>query len=453
MDGPNWAPRWVSNSRVNLKPQNMDTNTHKQQHKRQRTCETEPDLELEYGEFWPRFIVISAADPSSPLRLSPFAVQKGIEGAAGKPVNIRKLQSGDLVVEVDRKSHAMNLLKLPEFVGHKVKCTPHMSLNYSKGILRCRDLADCSEDEILSELRSQGVTQLKRFSTKRDGVEVKTNTYLLTFCTSTLPDYVKIGYLNCRLQKYVPNPQRCFKCQRYGHTEMRCRHERVCGKCGENGHGREQCQRETKCVHCGGNHPAGSRDCQKWKEEKEILTLKTDLGITFPEARRKYFDRIAEAERSITHQQSYSQVVKAISTQTIETQTDITWVKGEQSMTVPSSSKNSKEIVPSALTKKVTKSSATQASSNVNIKTYKSDNAGKSEQATKAKANSQRVPKAEKPLEVSDNPIRDLDNDSKVKKCVKLKRNNGKSKQKNQTQDNKFSALDSEMDVASSESE
>ena len=161
----------------------MDTNTHKQQHKRQRTCETEPDLELEYGEFWPRFIVISAADPSSPLRLSPFAVQKGIEGAAGKTVNIRKLQSGDLVVQVDRKSHAMNLLKMPEFVGHKVKCTPHMSLNYSKGILRCRDLADCSEDEILSELRSQGVTQLKRFSTKRDGVEVKTNTYLLTFCT------------------------------------------------------------------------------------------------------------------------------------------------------------------------------------------------------------------------------------------------------------------------------
>ena len=431
----------------------METQNEKTHNKRQRTNEldTEKDIDFE-SDYWPRILIISSAT-DEPLKISPFAIQKGIEGIGGKPVDIKRLRSGDIVVHVEKKAHAINLLRTTRFAQHTVKCTPHRTLNSSKGILRCRDLEHDSDDYILNCLKSQGVVHVKRFNTKINGVIKKTNTFLLTFNTPTLPKDIKVGYMNCEISKYVPNPMRCFKCQRYGHTESRCKQELTCGKCGQMGHAFNDCAEEAKCVHCAGNHPAGFKGCPRWKEEKEILTIKANCGVSFPEAKRQY----AETKKSLSHQQTYSQVVKAIPTKTVETQTDMTWIKGDKSMTVPSLN-NSKEIVPSALNQKDTKTSSTQASSqtNVNIKTYSSDNTGKSDQAKKAKANSQRMPKAEKPLEHSDNPIRDLDKkETKGKTSVKLKRNNSRNKKdkKHQNQDNQFSALESDMDVANSESD
>ena len=42
---------------------------------------------------WPRFLLIQSADSEIPLsKLSPFAVQKGIEGIAGIPKEIKRLR-------------------------------------------------------------------------------------------------------------------------------------------------------------------------------------------------------------------------------------------------------------------------------------------------------------------------------------------------------------------------
>ncbi|GFX07142.1 hypothetical protein TNCV_4268941 [Trichonephila clavipes] len=38
---------------------------------------------------------------------------------------------------------------------------------------------------------------------------------ILTFNNPNLPATVKAGYLNCKIRPYVPNPLRCFKCQRF----------------------------------------------------------------------------------------------------------------------------------------------------------------------------------------------------------------------------------------------
>jgi len=39
-----------------------------------------------------------------------------------------------------------------------VKVSPHTSLNFSKGVVRSRDLARCSKEEIICGLKNQGVT-------------------------------------------------------------------------------------------------------------------------------------------------------------------------------------------------------------------------------------------------------------------------------------------------------
>ncbi|XP_067684343.1 uncharacterized protein [Haliotis asinina] len=75
-----------------------------------------------------------------------------------------------------------------------VTCSAHKILNFRKGIKRDRDrsLADESIEEIVSELRSQGVIDATRFTYRKDGRVYPSDTYLLTFDTTTLPSSIKI---------------------------------------------------------------------------------------------------------------------------------------------------------------------------------------------------------------------------------------------------------------------
>ena len=51
---------------------------------------------------------------------------------------------------------------------------------------------------------------------KRNNGEVKTTTFILTFNTPQIQDSLKICFLNIPVTQYVPNPIRCYKCQRFG---------------------------------------------------------------------------------------------------------------------------------------------------------------------------------------------------------------------------------------------
>ncbi|CAN8025303.1 unnamed protein product, partial [Ixodes persulcatus] len=49
---------------------------------------------------------------------------------------------------------------------------------------------------------------------------------------------------------YVPNPRRCFKCQRFGHGSQNCRGKATCAKWGKNDHSADSCSNEAHCVNC-----------------------------------------------------------------------------------------------------------------------------------------------------------------------------------------------------------
>ena len=98
--------------------------------------------------------MIHATNSEKPLhRLSPFAIHKGIQGLAGTPVSARKLRSGDILVEVSSRSHAMNLLRSTMLVDTPIYVDRHKTLNTKKGVVRCRDLLDCTEEEIVENLK------------------------------------------------------------------------------------------------------------------------------------------------------------------------------------------------------------------------------------------------------------------------------------------------------------
>ena len=251
------------------------------------------DIDLTTQNF-PRFIVIQSTDKLPITKVSPFVIEKSIKGLIGTVDSVKKIKNDCLLIETNRKQISDKILKLSEFCSLKVKTFPHSSLNFSKGVIRCPDLSGLSEEEILAELTPQGVSGVRRISFSKDGKRIPTNTLVLTFNNPKLPFNIKVGYLIVRVQVYIPNPLRCFDCQKFGHHESSCTNTHICGRCGENAHTPNiECQAEPKCPNCSGPHDSRSRECPTWKFEKEVLKLKYTLNISFPDARKQVKDKIS----------------------------------------------------------------------------------------------------------------------------------------------------------------
>ena len=97
----------------------------------------------------------------------------------------------------------------------KCRAYPHEKLNTSKGVIRSRELALATEDEVASTLGKQGVKNIKRISIRKGEERIQTNTYILTFNKPQTPKEVKIGYCLESVEQYVSAPLRCFKCQKF----------------------------------------------------------------------------------------------------------------------------------------------------------------------------------------------------------------------------------------------
>ena len=116
---------------------------------------------------WPQFLLIASKDAALPItKLSPFVIEKALTGLAGSPKNVKKLKSGQLLVECEKKAHSENLLKSKHMAGIEIEIKPHPYLNSSRGIIKFRDLKFCSGQENLLELKPQGVIAIYRFKKK-----------------------------------------------------------------------------------------------------------------------------------------------------------------------------------------------------------------------------------------------------------------------------------------------
>ena len=79
----------------------------------------------EWNLVWPRYIVLSPLDDKEPLtKLSPFAVEKGIQGKFGTVHKVTKMRSGSLLIEATRAAQARNILDTTKFMDIEVKATP-----------------------------------------------------------------------------------------------------------------------------------------------------------------------------------------------------------------------------------------------------------------------------------------------------------------------------------------
>ena len=74
-----------------------------------------------------------------------------------------------------------NLLSTTKFIDRKFHVTIHKALYSSRGVIRCRDLSDMTEEEICEELREQDVVTVCWVILKKGDTVTPTNTLFLTF--------------------------------------------------------------------------------------------------------------------------------------------------------------------------------------------------------------------------------------------------------------------------------
>ena len=162
-----------------------------------------PDImttDFDYAQIcsWPRFLLIKGTNDERPLyKLSPFAVKAIVAILGSDLFNIKKLRNGSIFVEVDKETQSQKLLKTTKLNltmdnAIPIDVSPHYSLNTKKGVIRCPDIKYCTDNEILEGLKTEGVIKLNRILVFRDGQRKPTGTFILTFQSQTLPNYIRV---------------------------------------------------------------------------------------------------------------------------------------------------------------------------------------------------------------------------------------------------------------------
>ncbi|CAH1114852.1 unnamed protein product [Psylliodes chrysocephalus] len=207
---------------------------------------------------------------------------------------IKKIKDG-LLIETVSAAQTKRLLAIQKQHDMDVEVQPHKSLNKIKGVIYCPDLLNSTVDEILDDLKLQGVVSVYRNKSKKDGQLVDTPIHVLTFTTSILPKTVKVSFYSLPVRLYIPQPMRCFRYQKFGHTSMRYDKPQVC-----------VCGKLIICINCNGTHSARSRMCPVYKQEMAIQEIKTKNNISYTEAKKKV---IIPTPRQNT---SYSQATSSL---------------------------------------------------------------------------------------------------------------------------------------------
>ena len=135
-------------------------------------------------------------------------------------------------------------------------------------VITAPDLKGVEEDEILEEMRDQGIQKVRRLQRREGDVMVPSDSIVLSFSGEKLPGRVRVAWRSARVRPFVPYPIRCYRCQAYGHIASRCRGQERCGRCSSLGHNSASCEASPRCT-CGGDHEVWSGKCPMLQAEKK----------------------------------------------------------------------------------------------------------------------------------------------------------------------------------------
>lgn len=230
-------------------------------------------------------VYISLLDPAKDIKKFVFALYKQVSGVVGEIGNSRVCRDNKVWVEVLNKGDLVRILKMKTILNGQegVKVEPALNIGISTGIIYAPEVLEQDVEDIKQFAKSQydiiNITRLNKGKEK-----TKTPLLKIVFGNTKIPEKIRIGFQIYDVRIYYPPPQRCYECYQFGHFGKICRNGKRCVKCGE-AHPSEQCTNPPKCINCGQKHTAIDVNCEKFKQEKDIVKIKIDRNISFKEAR------------------------------------------------------------------------------------------------------------------------------------------------------------------------
>lgn len=263
------------------------------------------------------YLQLIPKDDSRPLPDDPFIVGISVEKAAGGPIEGASTEARGTryMLKVRSQVQADRLLKLSMLMdGTEVIIREHPTLNISRCVISCFELTRLEEKTILERLGNQGVIRVQRITRKENGTPINTAALILTFNRCNYPLHVKVGLLRVTTRPYYPNPLLCYGCARFGHPRIRCPGPKRCLNC-SNEHELsedEECTSAAHCINCGGPHRPNNRQCPVFKKEVEVVRVKVDHNLTFPEARKRVEAGIGSYAAAAAHQSAASKRIEEL---------------------------------------------------------------------------------------------------------------------------------------------
>lgn len=260
-------------------------------------------LNLEEDNWARYYLVKQTAQEGSFSQTCSFKLNKIIKGILGKVKSIKKQGDGSICIEAETRAQAKILENTTKFGEIEVIVSPHVKLNSSQGVITCRDFLNSSIEDIKEGLVQEGVIDVRRIKRRQGEELVDTASLVLTFNKPKPPSMIEAAFYKLKVRPYIPSPLRCYRCQLFGHTSLRCKAtEQVC-VCGKQQHEGE-CTPPPVCVNCKGDHNARSPSCPVLIKEKEIQKIKTLQQLPYHEAKS-----IVESKYYITPEISFAKKV------------------------------------------------------------------------------------------------------------------------------------------------
>ena len=155
-----------------------------------------------------RFFTIKFVGLDIDTDVNPIKLDSDLKREIGIPEKISKASKNTLLVETKSSQQSEKLKKITKLAGKDVTVHSHRRFNTSKGVVRDTRLNCATDEEIVDHLRPQGVVDVKRISTKREGVMTPTNTYIFTFNSATPPRALRVtDWMVLRVEDYNYRPQ------------------------------------------------------------------------------------------------------------------------------------------------------------------------------------------------------------------------------------------------------
>lgn len=213
-------------------------------------------------------------------------------------LSIRYKSPYKVIIQVEKKEDAENLLKCPKFIELGWRCQMAYETSVSYGIIKGIDL-EMKENEILEVMNSSveiiSIKRLNRINV--DGKWTESETIRVCFRSSTLPSYVYAYGCRLTVEKFTFPVTQCSKCWKYGHFKNFCPSKHTfCPKCGGL---HENCETKVfNCLNCKGPHMVLDKTCPWFLKEKRIRDIMAEENATYRRALQIYINKYKTEKQS-----------------------------------------------------------------------------------------------------------------------------------------------------------